>query len=392
VRGGRTRRLDGPRVPSQDHDARGGGPDHECERGPDGRQRQAQDEACRAAGARGTGGWAAFVKVRRDDRRDAISRPIGARRLSFAAMNTIRIATRQSALALWQAEHVAARLRAAHPALSVELVPMTTRGDQILDQPLATIGGKGLFLKELEVALQDRRADIAVHSLKDVPMELEPGFALGAVLERADAADAFISNHHARLADLPHGARVGTSSLRRQAQLRARRPDLVLLDLRGNVGTRLAKLDAGDYDAIVLACAGLERLGLAARIRSRLEAPDWLPAVAQGAIGIEYRAGDRHVARLLEPLDDADTARATAAERAMNRTLHGNCSVPIAGYCREIDAGLHLAGMVGDVAHGVLLRAEAIGPRDDPETLGRRVAADLLAHGAGRLLYPELPA
>jgi hypothetical protein len=203
----------------------------------------------------------------------------------------LRIATRQSALALWQAEHVAARLRAAHAGLDIQLVPMTTRGDQIIDRPLAEIGGKGLFLKELEVALQEGRADIAVHSLKDVPMELEPGFAIGAVLERADAADAFISNAHAHLSDLPKGARVGTSSLRRQAQLRALRPDLHLLDLRGNVNTRLAKLDAGQYDAIILACAGLERLGLGERIRSRLSAPDWF--AGGGAGGHRHRTTRR---------------------------------------------------------------------------------------------------
>ncbi|MEP6881917.1 MAG: hydroxymethylbilane synthase, partial [Dokdonella sp.] len=206
-------------------------------------------------------------------------------------MNRLRIATRQSALAMWQAEHVATRLRAAHRGIEIELVPMTTRGDQVLDRPLSEIGGKGLFLKELEVAMLEDRADIAVHSLKDVPMELEPGFSIGAVLERADAADAFISNHYMRLDQLPHAARVGTSSLRRQAQLRALRPDLKLLDLRGNVNTRLAKLDAGEYDAIILACAGLDRLGMGERIRSRLAAPDWLPAVAQGAIAIEQRIG-----------------------------------------------------------------------------------------------------
>ena len=301
-------------------------------------------------------------------------------------MHTLRIATRQSALALWQAEHVAARLRAAHPGLDVELVPMTTRGDQVLDQPLAAIGGKGLFLKELEVAMLERRADIAVHSLKDVPMELEPGFVLGAVLERADAPDAFVSQRYARMDELPSGARVGTSSLRRQAQLRALRPDLHLLDLRGNVGTRLAKLDAGDYDAIVLACAGLERLGLAARIRARLEAPHWLPAVAQGAIGIECRTGEPRVLALLAPLADADTTRATAAERAMNRRLHGSCSVPIAGYCRETEQGLELSGLVGDVTSGRLLRAQALGDPADPEALGQRVAELLLAQGAGALL------
>ena len=200
-------------------------------------------------------------------------------------MKALRIATRKSALALWQAEHVASRLRAQHADLSIELVPMTTRGDDIVDRPLASLGGKGLFLKELETAMIEDRADIAVHSFKDVPMELDTEFAIGAVLERADAADAFISNDHARLDVLPRGARVGTSSLRRQAQLRALRPDLELLDLRGNVNTRLAKLDAGEYDAVILACAGLDRLGLGARIRARLAAPAWVPAVAQGEIG-----------------------------------------------------------------------------------------------------------
>jgi hydroxymethylbilane synthase len=301
-------------------------------------------------------------------------------------MKQLRIATRQSALALWQAEHVAARLRAAHADLQVELVPMTTRGDQILDQPLSAIGGKGLFLKELEVAMLEGRADIAVHSLKDVPMELEPGFALGAVLERADAADAFVSSRYRGIAELPQGARVGTSSLRRQAQLRALRPDIVLSDLRGNVGTRLSKLDAGQYDAIILACAGLERLGLSARIASRLDPPQWIPAVAQGAIAIEYRANDRATLQWLLPLNDVDTARCTGAERAMNRRLHGNCSVPIAGYCREIDSGLELTGLVGDAADGRLIRASATGALDAPEALGERVAQLLLDQGAGEML------
>ena len=301
-------------------------------------------------------------------------------------MKILRIATRQSALALWQAEHVAARLRAEHPGLAVELVPMTTRGDQILDQPLAEIGGKGLFLKELEIALQERRADIAVHSLKDVPMELEPGFVIGAVLERADAADAFVSNDYARLIELPQGARVGTSSLRRQAQVRALRPDLSLLDLRGNVGTRLGKLDSGHYEAIVLACAGLDRLGLSQRIRSRLDAPDWLPAVAQGAIGIELRIGDETSATLIAALNDAATARTTGAERAMNRALHGSCTVPVAASARETEAGLHLAGMVGDAKTGRLLRAESIGALGDPEGLGKEVAEMLVAQGAREML------
>jgi len=298
----------------------------------------------------------------------------------------LRIATRQSALALWQAEHVAARLRIAHVGLEVELVPMTTRGDQILDQPLSLIGGKGLFLKELEVAMLDGRADIAVHSLKDVPMDLEPGFALGAVLERADPFDAFVSNHYARLNELPHGARVGSSSLRRQAQMRAVRPDIKLVDLRGNVNTRLAKLDNGDYDAIILACAGLERLGLAARIRSRLEAPDWLPAVAQGAIAVEYRSGDNATAELLKILDDTETHTCVAAERAMNRQLHGSCNVPIAAFCIHTESGLFLAGLVGDVSNGRLLRAEAQGTANDPEALGHHVAKLLQEKGADEML------
>ena len=298
----------------------------------------------------------------------------------------LRIATRQSALALWQAEHVAARLRTLHADLAIELVPMTTRGDQILDRPLAEIGGKGLFLKELEVAMLEQRADIAVHSLKDVPMELEPGFAIGAVLERADAADAFISNGCTRFDQLPHGARVGTSSLRRQAQLRALRPDLALIDLRGNVNTRLAKLDAGDYDAIILACAGIERLGLGQRIAARLAAPGWLPAVAQGAIAVECRAGDEAVLGVVRALDDVDTHRCVAAERAMNRTLHGSCNVPIAGYCVETESGLALWGLVGDAHTGQLVRADAQGPLDDPLGLGERVAALLRERGADAIL------
>ncbi|MEO7324749.1 MAG: hydroxymethylbilane synthase [Dokdonella sp.] len=301
-------------------------------------------------------------------------------------MRNLRIATRQSALALWQAEHVATRLRALHARLVVELVPMTTRGDQILDRPLAEIGGKGLFLKELEVAMLERRADIAVHSFKDVPMEIEPGFAIGAVLERADAADAFISHRFARFDELPNGARVGTSSLRRQAQLRALRPDLQLIDLRGNVNTRLAKLDADHYDAIVLACAGLERLGLGARITQRLQAPEWLPAVAQGAIAVECRAGDEAVLDLVHALDDADTHRCVAAERAMNRSLHGSCNVPIAGYCVEIESGLALWGLVGDAHSGRLVRAHAQGPLDEPQTLGELVAQQLRELGADEIL------
>ena len=298
----------------------------------------------------------------------------------------LRIATRKSALALWQAEHVAAELRAAHPGLTVELVPMTTRGDEIQDRSLATVGGKGLFLKELEVAMQEGRADLAVHSLKDVPAELEPGFVLPAVLPRADAADAFISNDYADLAALPLGARVGTSSLRRQALLRGLRPDLNLLDLRGNVGTRLGKLDAGHYDAIVLACAGLERLGLAERIRGRLAAPDWLPAPGQAAIAIEARSDQPATLALLAALDDEHTRMAVDAERAMNQALGGSCTVPVGAWCVVTERGLHLSGMVGDVTSGRLLRAEAEGHSDQAETLGRQVAEALFAQGAAAFL------
>jgi hydroxymethylbilane synthase len=301
-------------------------------------------------------------------------------------VKTLRIATRQSALALWQAEHVAARLRAVHADLVVALVPMTTRGDQIIDRPLAEIGGKGLFLKELDVAMLEHRADIAVHSFKDVPMELEPGLVIGAVLERADAADAFVGNAYARFDELPRGARVGTSSLRRQAQLRALRPDLELLDLRGNVNTRLAKLDAGAYDAIILACAGLERLGLGSRIAARLSAPDWLPAVAQGAIAIECRTGDIVSQQRVQALDDAHTHRCVAAERAMNLHLHGSCNVPIAGYCVEIESGLALWGLVGDAVSGRLIRAQAQGTLGDPDDLGERVAGLLREQGADAML------
>jgi hydroxymethylbilane synthase len=301
-------------------------------------------------------------------------------------MKTLRIATRKSPLALWQSEHVAARLRVAHPGLLVELVPMSTRGDEVLDRSLAAIGGKGLFLKELELAMQRGEADCAVHSLKDVPMELEPGFALPAILARADHADAFVSNRHGGIDALPQGARVGTSSLRRQAQLRARRPDLQLLDLRGNVNTRLAKLDAGEYDAIVLACAGLQRLGFDARIGARLDAPDWLPAPAQGAIAIECRDDDAATQGLCAALDDADTRVCVEAERAMNRALHGSCHVPVAAYARLDGQHLFLSGLVGSASDGRSVRAAAQGRGDAPDCLGLEVADALLAQGAGALI------
>ncbi|MET0290601.1 MAG: hydroxymethylbilane synthase [Pseudoxanthomonas sp.] len=300
-------------------------------------------------------------------------------------MKNIRIATRKSPLALWQSEHVAACLRQAHPGMDVTLVPMSTRGDEVLDRSLAAIGGKGLFLKELEVAMMRGEADCAVHSCKDVPMELEGPFALPAILERADYADAFISPSHPTLESLAQGARVGTSSLRRQAQLRALRPDLQLRDLRGNVNTRLAKLDAGDYDAIVLACAGLQRLGLERRIGQRLIAPDWLPAPAQGAIAVESRSDDAELLAVLAALDHGPTRACVEAERAMNRALHGSCHVPVAALAQWQDDTLHLTGLVGSAADGRLVRSHAAGAAN-PENLGHQVAEALLANGADVLL------
>ena len=301
-------------------------------------------------------------------------------------MDRLRIATRKSPLALWQSEHVAAGLRARHPGLEVELVPLSTRGDEVLDRSLAAIGGKGLFLKELEIAMQAGDADCAVHSLKDVPMALEPGFALAAILARADHADGFVSNAFDSIEALPQRARVGTSSLRRQAQLRAARPDLELRDLRGNVNTRLSKLDAGEYDAIVLACAGLQRLGLESRIRARLDAPDWLPAPAQGAIAIECRDDAPQLQALLATLDDASTRRCVEAERAMNRALHGSCHVPVAAYAWLDGDRLRLEGLVGSALDGRSVRAGGESAQAEGEALGERVAALLLEAGAGAFL------
>lgn len=303
-------------------------------------------------------------------------------------MNSLRIATRKSPLALWQSEHVAGLLRAAHPGIAVELVPMSTRGDEVLDRSLSAIGGKGLFLKELELAMLRGEADCAVHSLKDVPMEVDAPFALPAFLARADHADAFISNQFATFAALPPGACVGTSSLRRQAQLRALRPDLEIRDLRGNVNTRLAKLDAGEYDAIILACAGLERLGLAGRIRARLDAPDWLPAPAQGVIAIECRGDDVQGMALCRVLDHGATRICAGAERALNLALHGSCHVPVAAFARLDGDALRLQALVGSASDGRAVRAEAEGSASEPEALGREVAAQLMASGAGEFL-PE---
>ena len=300
---------------------------------------------------------------------------------------TLRIATRKSPLALWQAEHVAARLRAAHPGLAVELVGMSTQGDRILDSPLAKVGGKGLFVKELEVALLDGRADIAVHSMKDVPVEFPDGLHLPVILEREDPRDAFVSNAYARFEDLPQGARVGTSSLRRQCQLAARRPDIVIDSLRGNVNSRLAKLDAGQFDAIILAAAGLKRLGFADRIRCELEPETSLPAIGQGAIGIECRRDDARTGALIAVLDDADTHLRLRAERALNTRLKGGCQVPIAGHAQLSADGLYLRGLVGQTDGRHILRAECRVPSAaEAEQAGDAVARALLDQGANAIL------
>lgn len=298
----------------------------------------------------------------------------------------LRIATRESPLALWQAEYVKSRLEAAHPGLRIELLPMTTRGDQILDSPLSRIGGKGLFIKELEVALLDGRADLAVHSMKDVPMEFPEGLGLAVICEREDYRDAFVSNNYAQLADLPQGAVVGSSSLRRQCQLHAARSDLVIRDLRGNVNTRLRKLDAGEFDAIILASAGLIRLGMQDRIREYLAPELSLPAGGQGAVGIETRIDDTVTRELLMPLHHETTALCVQAERAMNRRLQGGCQVPIAALALIDGDELHLRGLVGSVDGKQVLRAEIGGNKHLSEELGEILAEDLLRQGAAAIL------
>lgn len=298
----------------------------------------------------------------------------------------LKIATRQSPLALWQAEHVRARLMAQHAGLQVELVTFVTQGDRILDTPLAKIGGKGLFVKELENALLDGRADLAVHSMKDVPMQLPPGLILAVTCEREDPLDAFVSNHHDSFAALPTGAVVGTSSLRRRCQLLAARPDLQVVDLRGNVGTRLSKLDQGQYDAIILASAGLRRLGLATRIREQLEPQLSLPAVGQGALGLECRADDDQTLNWIACLNDPVTASCVRAERAFNAHLQGGCQVPIAAFAQLQGNTLHMEGRVGAPDGQPLLCAQRSGPADQPETLGIALAEQLLDMGAGPLL------
>src|SRR3989344_3275831 len=298
----------------------------------------------------------------------------------------IRIATRKSALALWQAEHVKARLEQAHPGLKVSLVPMVSRGDKLLDAPMEKIGGKGLFVKELETAMLENQADIAVHSMKDVPMEFPEGLGLYCICEREDPRDAFVSNRFDSLDALPPGSVVGTSSLRRQAQLLARRPDLKIQFLRGNVNTRLAKLDAGEYDAIILASAGLIRLGFGERIRSSIGVDESLPAGGQGAVGIEGRTGDSEVHALLACLNHAPTATRVVAERALNKRLNGGCQVPIACYAVLEGEQLWLRGLVGQPDGTLLLRAEGRAPAAEAEALGVQVAEELLGQGAEQIL------
>jgi len=298
----------------------------------------------------------------------------------------LRIATRKSPLALWQAEHVRARLQQLHPGLPVELVTMSTQGDRVLDSPLAKIGGKGLFVKELEQGMLAGRADIAVHSMKDVPAELPDGLEIGAILEREDPRDAFVSSRFGTLAELPQGACVGTSSLRRQCQLRAVRPDLDILDLRGNVNTRLAKLDAGDYDAIVLASAGLKRLGMAERITLPLEPEDMLPAIAQGVIGIECRTGDAAVKALIDPLNHPETGLRTQAERAMNAALAGGCQAPVAGFSTIAGDRIELRRLVGWPNGSAIVRGRISGPKGTAAALGEQLARELLERGARPIL------
>jgi hydroxymethylbilane synthase len=300
--------------------------------------------------------------------------------------NVLRIATRQSPLALWQAHYVKQRLEACHPQLTVELVPMVTRGDIILDTPLAKVGGKGLFVKELELALLEGRADIAVHSMKDVPVEFPEGLGLVTICERDDPRDAFVSNNFSSLDDLPAGSVVGTSSLRRQCQIAERRPDLVIRSLRGNVGTRLGKLDNGDYDAIILAVAGLNRLGLQERIRYALPAEVSLPAVGQGAVGIECRLDDAQTQALLASLNHDETAIRVSAERAMNMRLEGGCQVPIGSYAELSNGELWLRALVGAPDGSVLVRGERRGKPADAVSMGISLAEELLDKGAREIL------
>lgn len=299
---------------------------------------------------------------------------------------TIRIATRKSPLALWQAEYVAQSLQQAFPNIQTELVTMVTRGDKILDAPLAKVGGKGLFVKELEQGMLEGIADIAVHSMKDVPVEFPEGLHLSAILQREDPRDAYVSNRYASLAELPANARIGTSSLRRQCQIKAQFPTAEILSLRGNVNTRLAKLDDNEYDAIILAAAGLKRLGMGERITATLAPEQSLPAIGQGAIGIECRIDDIEVNAFLQALHDESTSIRVNAERAMNARLNGGCQVPIAGFAEIVDGRLWLRGLVGSPDGEKMFRAERWGSLADTEELGTAVAEELLAQGADAIL------
>ena len=305
---------------------------------------------------------------------------------SAATPSRLVIASRESALAMWQAEHIQSRLCALYPQTTVDILGMTTQGDQILDVTLSKIGGKGLFVKELETALEDGCADLAVHSLKDVPMHMPEGFVLAAIGEREDPHDAFVSNRYENLAALPAGSVVGTSSLRRESQLRARFPHLKIEPLRGNVQTRLRKLDEGQYAAIILAAAGLKRLGLGERIRNIISSDDSLPAVGQGALGIECRADRADVIALLQPLHHPDTAACVLAERAMSRVLAGSCQVPLGGFTEVQSGKLRMRGFVASPDGKRMVRAELTGDISDPEALGKRVAEALLVQGAGEIL------
>ena len=302
------------------------------------------------------------------------------------ASRKLVIATRASRLALWQAEHVQARLLSMYPQIQVELLKLSTRGDEILDRSLSKVGGKGLFIKELEYALLDGRADLAVHSLKDVPVDMQAPFELSTILARADCRDAFVSNEYVMLTDLPPGAIVGTSSLRREAQLKARFPELVIHPLRGNLDTRLGKLDSGQYAAIILAAAGLERLGLGHRIRSRMTTEDSLPAAGQGALGIEILTSRSDLRELLAPLSCPDTTVCALAERAVSRALGGSCQVPLAAYAQLEGTQLTLKALVATPDGKTIYRAELKGPSAQAELLGTTVAQSLMAQGAGELL------
>ena len=298
----------------------------------------------------------------------------------------LKIATRKSPLAIWQAEFVKSKLENIYPDLKVELVKMTTQGDQILNSPLSKIGGKSLFIKELEVGIMEGRADIAVHSMKDVPYELPQGFEIGAILERENPFDAFVSNDFNSIQDLPIGAKLGSCSLRRIVQVKAMRPDLEILDLRGNVNTRLKKLDDGEYDAIILACSGLARLGFDNRIKQDLSPDDSLPAVGQGALGIEIEANDHEISSLIKPLIHKKTQIEVSAERALNATLQGGCSVAIGAFATSEDSKLTLSGMVGNVDSGEIIRVQETGETSKPIDLGIRAAKKLLSLGARELL------